>query len=137
MKGSVVYKICYGLLYGLFVWSLIAAQSTERVQEQDDSAKAAEKTPEKADAVEMSTKLKVIVTGDDDKPVAGGQVDILSEEENVQFHRVMRTDGGGVVEIVVPRGKVRIQVVAQHWNSSGVRRKLEGEQELVSIKLTR
>jgi hypothetical protein len=83
-----------------------------------------------------TTKLHVVVTaGDDNKPVAAAQVDVNSREEGVSFSATMRTNSSGGADFVVPRGKMLIQVIAQHWNADGVIKTLQGEKETVEIKL--
>jgi hypothetical protein len=107
--------------------------STQPPSEQNNPTPAEEARPPRQ---RPTTKLHVLVTaGDDNKPVAAAQVDVNSREEGVNFSATMRTNSNGGADFVVPRGKVLIQVVAQHWNADGVIKSLQGDREIVEIKL--
>jgi len=111
----------------------LPAQSDNPQQEQPNSQRE-----EKPDSKKLTTKLRIEVTaGETGTPVAAAQVDVSSEDENSKFHRVLRTDQKGIVEVEVPRITVLIQVTAPHWDTGGVRRKLKTQSETIQIKLVR
>jgi hypothetical protein len=94
----------------------------------------AEKSAKKA----ANTKLHITVTaGQPSQPVHAAHVDVSWEEDNVPGVTKI-TDQTGVVDFLdVTRGKVLIQVIAQHWQSSGVRCKLKKDTETVRITLVK
>jgi hypothetical protein len=107
---------------------LPAAQGT---QDQNNSPpKEAEKPESK------KTKLHIVVTaGQPAAPVQAAHVDVSSQEDHPDLPAIKITDPSGVVDLDVPRGKVLIQVIAQHWSTDGVYCKLTKKNETVRFTL--
>lgn len=132
-------RIAKGTLWALIVLlgfsgslqSRLAAQGT---QGNNNPPQEAEKSAKKA----ANTKLHIaVIAGQPSQPVQAAHVDVKWEEANVPSMTKI-TDQTGVVDFLdVPRGKVLIQVIAQHWQSGGVRCKLKKEIETVTITLVK
>jgi hypothetical protein len=91
-----------------------------------------------------TTKLKVVVTTPEDKPVGNASVYVrfntsggfLRHDKEVEMN--FKTNQDGSVKIPeIPQGKVLIQVIATGWHTYGKWYDLEKEEETISIKLTR
>lgn len=120
-------------LFTLFVLAGARAQSPPQAPQDESSPqpKDTAKSPKK------TTKLHVVVTGGEDlKPVAHAQVDVSWKEEGETTSTSAHTDPEGVADLTVPRGKVQIQVIAEHWSSGGTFQDLQGEKETVKVKLS-
>jgi hypothetical protein len=134
MKKGSIGKFAVLALFVLVLLCSARAQSSPQGSQDENNSQP--KESEKPVKKRETTKLHVVVTaGEDPKPIAAAQVDVTSKEEGVNFSTSARTDSDGGVDLTVPRGKVLIQVIAQHWNSGGVLRNLKGEKETVEIKL--
>lgn len=90
------------------------------------------------------TKLKVIVTTPEDKPVGNASVYVrfntsggfLRHDKEVEMN--FKTNQDGSVKVPeIPQGKVLIQVIATGWHTYGKWYDLEKEEETISIKLAR
>ena len=107
-------------------------------QQAQEENKDAEKKQDEHEAKKTLTKLYVKVTaGEQATPIQAAQVDVTSEEEGVNYHRIVRTDRDGKADLDVPRGKVLVQVTAQHWDTGGTRCKLKEQEEKVEINLVK
>lgn len=109
-----------------------AAQSPPTGSPAENAPPAAGEKPAK-----KTTKLHLVVKGgEDSKPVAGAQVDITSQDEGADFSTEIHTGPDGIADIVVPRGKVLIQVIAAHFAVGGASQNLQSEKQTVEIKLS-
>jgi hypothetical protein len=120
-------------LFALILSAGAQAQSPPQTSQDESSSqpKDTAKSPKK------TTKLHVVVTaGEDPKPVAHAQVDVTWKGEGETISTSAHTDPGGMADLTVPRGKVQIQVIAEHWSSGGTFQDLQGEKETVKIKLS-
>jgi hypothetical protein len=107
-----------------------ASSKQEAQKENNDAAKKPES--------KSLTKLHIAVTaGNPAAPVQAAHVDVTSEEAGVDYHKIVVTDHDGVADIEVPRGRILIQVTAQHFEISGDRRTLTKATETVDIKLVK
>ena len=89
------------------------------------------------------TKLKVIVTAGEDKPVANASVYVrfntpggfLHHEKQQEMN--FKTNQDGSVKIPeVPQGKILIQVIAKGWHTYGKWYDIEKDEETIVVKLT-
>ena len=89
-----------------------------------------------------TTKLKVIVTTREDKPIGNASVYVrfntsggfLRHEKQVEMN--FKTNQDGSVKVPeIPQGKVLIQVIATGWHTYGKWYDLEKDEETISIKL--
>jgi hypothetical protein len=106
--------------------------------------------PEKSDAQDKketksadatTTKLRIVVTGND-KPVSNASVYVKYNEPGGLFHREklvemnFKTNLDGSVKVPeIPRGKILIQVIAKGWHTYGKWYEVEAESETIQIKL--
>jgi len=143
------------LILGIFVTSLFcaanllcarrcAAQSSssgsssssgQSPAQQDEKAQKSEETPGK-------TKLKIRVTGPNDKPIGNASVYVRFYESGGFLHHdklaelgLKTNDDGSVKVPPIPQGKILIQVVAPGWHTYGKWYDIEKDEELVEIKL--
>jgi hypothetical protein len=131
-------KAVLGIALALFLaWPCIASTDTAHYEEQEGN-KDADKKKDNQENKNAYTKLHIRVTaGEDASPISSAQVEVLSEEEGVSYHKSVRTDHEGRVDMDVPRGKVWVQVTAPHWDTGGTKRKLKEQDETVEINLRR
>lgn len=114
------------------------ALTLSRHQEPQTENKDAEKKQDKPEIKKVFTKLHVKITaGNNSAPIQAAKVNVKSEEEGVSYDKVFWTDHEGKVDVDVPRGRVRVQVTAQHWDNGGTQRTLREQEETVEIKLAR
>lgn len=134
MKG-LVGKFAILALFTLIVSGAAGAQRSP--QEPQNETGSQPNGPDKTAKKRETTKLHVVVTaGQDPQPVAHAQVDVTSKEEGDDFSASAHTDSDGGADLTVPRGKVLIQVIAEHWPVGGALQTLQGEKETVKIKLS-
>jgi hypothetical protein len=102
-----------------------------------DADKNEQKSSESA-----TTKLKIIVTTGEDKPIGNASVYVrfntsggfLRHEKQVEMN--FKTNQDGSVKVPeIPQGKVLIQVIATGWHTYGKWYDLEKDEETISIKL--
>ena len=91
-----------------------------------------------------TTRVKVIVTTPEDKPVGNASVYVrfntsggfLRHDKEVEMN--FKTNQDGSVKIPeIPQGKVLIQVIATGWHTYGKWYDMEKDEETISIKLAR
>ncbi|HWG60001.1 MAG TPA: hypothetical protein VN661_13230 [Candidatus Acidoferrales bacterium] len=128
--------------------SAAAAQESAKSQAQPNSQDKKDKqdkqdkqSKDKGDAPAM-TKIRIQVTGSDDKPVQNASVYIGFYESGGLFHGDkmaeldLKTSQSGTVKVPeIPRGRIRIQVLAKGWHTFGKWYDIEKPEELVEIKL--
>jgi hypothetical protein len=87
-------------------------------------------------------RLRIQVTGPDDKPIGNASVYVrFSESGGVFRHEKLaemnfKTNSDGSVKVPeVPQGKILIQVVAKGWHTYGKWYEIEKDEESIQIKL--
>lgn len=113
-------------------------QSSSAKRDQSNSGDKTEQTsPESA-----TTRLKIIVTAGEDKPIGNASVYVrfntaggfLRHEKQVEMN--FKTNQDGSVKVPeVPQGKVLIQVIAKGWHTYGKWYDVQKEEETIAIKL--
>lgn len=112
--------------------------SSSSNQDQSGAANQNEQKPSESSV----TKLKVIVTAGEDKPVANASVYVrfdtpggfLRHEKQQEMN--FKTNQDGSVKVPgVPRGKILIQVIAKGWHTYGKWYDVEKDEETIVIKL--
>lgn len=107
-----------------------------------DQSGAASQNEQKPSESSM-TKLRVVVTAGEDKPVANASVYVrfdtpggfLRHEKQVEMN--FKTNQDGSVKIPeIPQGKVLIQVIAKGWHTYGKWYDVEKDEETIVVKLT-
>jgi hypothetical protein len=113
--------------------------SSAKQGQSGDADKSDQKSSESA-----TTKLRVIVTTPEDKPVGNASVYVrfntaggfLRHDKQVEMN--FKTNQDGSVKVPeIPQGKVLIQVIATGWHTYGKWYDLEKEEETIPIKLAR
>jgi hypothetical protein len=89
-----------------------------------------------------TTKLRIHVTANDDKPVGNASVYVRFPLAGGIFHKDklselnLKTNEDGSVKVPdIPRGKILIQVVAKGWKTYGKWYEIDSEAMTVEIKL--
>jgi archaellin len=83
-----------------------------------------------------TTKLHIIVRGGPGAtPISAAKVEVTSQEEGSNFSARAHTGADGGADLVVPRGKVLIQVIAAHWDVGGASPVLQQDKQTVEINL--
>lgn len=113
-------------------------QSSAAKQDQSNSG---DKTEQKS-SESATTKLRIIVTAGEDKPIGNASVYVrfntpggfLRHEKQVEMN--FKTNQDGSVKVPeVPQGKVLIQVIAKGWHTYGKWYDVEKDEETIPIKL--
>ena len=131
MSKKTTMKLAALGFFVLLALSSVSAQGPQGSSPENNPAPPGDKPAKK------TTKLHVVVKGgEDSKPIAAAQVDVTSQEEGVNFSAQVHTDATGGADLVVPRGKVLIQVIAAHFPVAGAAPTLQGEKQTVEIKLS-
>jgi hypothetical protein len=119
--------------------ALAQTESTNKAASPAKSSAQDKKETKSADAT--TTKLRIVVTGND-KPVSNASVYVKYNEPGGLFHREklaemsFKTNLDGSVKVPeVPRGKILIQVIARGWHTYGKWYEIETESETIQIKL--
>lgn len=114
----------------------------------DQSSGAKQGQPGNADKEEQkssesaTTKLKIIVTTREDKPIGNASVYVrfntsggfLRHEKQVEMN--FKTNQDGSVKVPeIPQGKILIQVIAKGWHTYGKWYDVEKDEETIVIKL--
>lgn len=107
-------------------------------QDRPDSANKSEQKSDES----LMTKLRIIVTSGEDKPVGNASVYVrfntsggfLRHEKQVEMNFETNQDGSVKVP-EVPQGKVLIQVIAKGWHTYGKWYDVEKDEETIAIKL--
>ena len=89
-----------------------------------------------------TTKMKIVVTGSTDKPVANASVYVryytgggfLHHDKLAEMDLKTNQDGSAKVP-AIPQGKIMIQVVAPGWHTYGKWYDVDKSEEVISIKL--
>jgi len=118
--------------------ALAQTGSTEKAPP-EKSATQDKKETKSADAT--TTKLRIVVTGND-KPVSNASVYVKYNESGGLFHHDklaemnFKTNLDGSVKVPeIPRGRILIQVIAKGWHTYGKWYEIETESETIRIKL--
>ncbi|HXX44938.1 MAG TPA: carboxypeptidase-like regulatory domain-containing protein [Candidatus Acidoferrales bacterium] len=89
-----------------------------------------------------TTKLKIRVTSDTDKPIANASVYVRFYESGGFLHKDklaemnFKTNQDGSVKIPeIPQGKILIQVIASGWHTYGKWYDVDKDEEAITIKL--
>ena len=87
-------------------------------------------------------KLRIVVTGSGDKPVASASVYVRYNVPGGLIHKDklaeldLKTSQDGSVKVpVIPQGKILIQVIATGWHTYGKWYDIDQDEELIEIKL--
>jgi hypothetical protein len=89
-----------------------------------------------------TTKLRILVTGNTDKPVANASVYVRYNVSGGLLHHDkltemdLKTNQDGSVKVPeIPQGKIMIQVVAPGWHTYGKWYDVDKSEQVISIKL--
>ncbi len=113
-------------------------QSSAAKQDQSNSADK----PEQKSSESATTKLRIIVTAGEGKPIGNASVYVrfntsggfLRHEKQVEMN--FKTNQDGSVKVPeLPQGKVLIQVIAKGWHTYGKWYDVEKDEETIAIKL--
>ncbi len=113
-------------------------QSTAAKQDQSSPADK----PEQKSSESATTKLRIVVTAGEDKPIGNASVYVrfstaggfLRHEKQVEMN--FKTNQDGSVKVPeVPQGKILIQVIAKGWHTYGRWYDVEKDEETIAIKL--
>jgi hypothetical protein len=132
------------LVAGLLSPGMMRAQSAQ-AEENSSSSQAPEETSPKGKAPAQATvKLKIVVTGNNDKAVQNASVYVRYKLPDGLFHKDkmaeldLKTASDGSVRVpAVPQGKVLIQVIAPGWHTYGKWYDFDQAEDSVEIKLDR
>lgn len=110
-------------------------------QDQPAPADKADKKDHKS-SEPLTTKLKIHVTTDNDKPVSNASVYVRFNTSGGLLHRDklaemnFKTNQDGSVKVPeIPQGKILIQVIAPGWHTYGEWYDVEKDEESITIKL--
>lgn len=132
MNAKSIGKLATVVFLMFALLGIAAAQSPPAGHPAENAPPAATERPAK-----KTTKLHLVVRGgEDSKPVGGAQVEITSQEQGADFSTEVHTGSDGSADVVVPRGKVLIQVIAAHFAVGGASQNLQSEKQTVEIKLS-
>jgi hypothetical protein len=132
MKRSIG-KIGVSTLFVLVWLGTVSLQSSPRApQEGKDSQTDSEKPAKKNETTQLHV---VVISAQNNKPIKAAQVDVTSTDEDLKFSKTVRTGNDGVIDLIVPRGNMLIQAIADHFDTNGEVRNLQAEKERVEIKL--
>jgi hypothetical protein len=115
-----------------------SSQSAAANQDQPDTTDKNEQKPSEP----SMTKLKIVVTAGEDKPIGNASVYVrfntsggfLRHEKEVEMN--FKTNQDGSVKVPeIPRGKILIQVIATGWHTYGKWYDVEKDEETIAIKL--
>lgn len=113
-------------------------ESSSAKQHQSGDADKDEQKPSES----ATTKLRIIVTTREDKPVGNASVYVrfnepggfLRHEKQVEMN--FKTNQDGSVKVPeIPQGKVLVQVIAKGWHTYGKWYDVEKDEETIAIKL--
>lgn len=162
IRGCISAKLKLGILLAIAL--LCAPKNFARSQSQDQSspppstadksnAQSPSKSADKAAAQAkddkakksddpLTVKLKIRVTGTNDKPIGNASIYVRFNESGGLFHKDklaemnFKTNEDGSVKVPdVPQGKILIQVVAKGWHTYGKWYEIDKDEESVEIKL--
>lgn len=130
------------LMAGLLSPGIMRAQGAQ-VEENPSLSQAPEETSPKGKAPAQATvKLKIVVTGNNGKPVQNASVYVRYKLPDGLFHKDkmaeldLKTASDGSVKVpAVPQGKVLIQVIAPGWHTYGKWYEFDKDEDSVEIKL--
>jgi hypothetical protein len=106
-----------------------------------DRSDAANKDEQKSAEPSM-TKIRIIVTTGEDKPIGNASVYVrfntsggfLRHEKQIEMN--FKTNQDGSVKVPeIPQGKILIQVIAKGWHTYGKWYDVEKDKETITIKL--
>lgn len=115
-----------------------SGQSAAANQDQPGTANKDEQKPSEP----SMTKLKIVVTGAESKPIGNASVYVrfntsggfLRHEKEIEMN--FKTNQDGTVKVPeIPQGKVLIQVIATGWHTYGKWYDVEKDEETIAIKL--
>lgn len=101
-----------------------------------------DKNDEQNSSESATTKLKIIVTTREDRPIGNASVYVrfntsggfLRHEKQVEMN--FKTNQDGSVKVPeIPQGKVLVQVIAKGWHTYGKWYDVEKDEETIAIKL--
>lgn len=106
-----------------------------------DQSHAADKQEQKSSG-SATTKLRIVVTAGDDKPVGNASVYVRFSTPGGFLHHDklaemnFKTNQDGSVKVPeIPQGKVLIQVIATGWHTYGKWYDVQKDEETIAIKL--
>jgi hypothetical protein len=136
------------LATGLLCATITFAQTEDKpspaqppTQDQTGSTDRTDRKPGKP-SDSATTKLKIRVTGNNDKPISNASVYVrfytsggfLRHDKLAELD--LKTNLDGSVRVPeVPQGKILIQVIAKGWHTYGKWYDIEKDEESVAIKL--
>jgi len=143
-SGARLAVVLSGIIFAMYLPGAanVAAQAT------GSDAPAASDHPSPKDDKDQSsngiamTKMRVVVTGNTDKPVANASVYVryyvgggfLHHDKLTEMDLKTNQDGSAKVP-EIPQGKIMIQVVAPGWHTYGKWYDVDKSEEVISIKL--
>jgi hypothetical protein len=106
------------------------------------SQPASKDSKQKASSDSATTKIHILVTDPNDKPVPNASVYVRYNLPGGLFHKdklselSFKTNQEGALKVPeVPQGKVLIQVIAKGWHTYGKWYDMDKDEESVTIKL--
>ena len=127
------------------LFAALLCLSTARAQGEDNSVSTTTKdepAPKSKKSEQPMVRLRILVTGSGDKPVANASVYVRFNVPGGLIHKDklaeldLKTSQDGSVKVpAVPQGKILIQVIATGWHTYGKWYDIEKDEDLVEIKL--
>ena len=145
LRRPVFFALAAILATGLLSPGACRAQSNDAdkstTQSQSSTAdKPSQKNDQTSDGT--TTRLRIVVTNPEDKPVGNASVYVRFNESGGFLHKdklaelSFKTNEDGTVKVpAVPRGKILIQVIAKGLHTYGKWYDIEKDQDTIAIKL--
>jgi hypothetical protein len=132
------------LMAGLLCLSAARAQDERNpVSSAGQTATEDEPSPPKGKKSEQPmVRLKILVTGKNDKPVVNASVYVRYNVPGGLIHKdklaeldLKTSQDGSVKVLAVPQGKILIQVIATGWHTYGKWYDIEKDEDFIEIRL--
>ncbi len=130
------------LVAGLLGAPRAVAQATGSDAPAASDHAAAKDDKDQSSAQGGTTKLRILVTGNTDKPVANASVYVRYNISGGLLHHDkltemdLKTNQDGSVKVPeIPQGKIMIQVIAPGWHTFGKWYDVDKSEQVISIKL--
>lgn len=129
---------------GVVLCAVLLCAGPARPQRDDGSIAASqdEPSPKGKKSESPTVRLRIVVTGNTDKPVSNASVYVRYNVPGGLLHKDklaeldLKTSQDGSVKVpAVPQGKVLIQVIATGWHTYGKWYDFDQDEESVEIKL--
>lgn len=116
------------------------AGSSNKTSPQDKSS--AQENKDKKSSATQTARLRIEVTGNENKPVGNATVYVRFYEPGGVFHHEklveldFKTNQDGSVKVPeIPRGKILVQVIAKGWHTFGKWYDLDKDEQTIQVKL--